>query len=280
MTASPCGTKKKSAATSQIINTPGPNSAEVARWRKPRTATMWKSTRSRSLSARTSCEVVCSFSLIIRSNLTCIVRKAAQKYSIIREKTTGSLTPNKSLDLIEQRHEIPLRLVRFANALQVNGEFFIAPQPLHQVARFANIPGCLFICLIIPPVDERFDLSTVNIQSVLRMILFAQRGQFEPEAVGTAAFLRLAPGDFDIPFPEQYAHQLRVIRRPPIPSLHRGVCGDGILRPENRGAANPYVREKPSRRAPPIPMLDHVSPLRGRFRRSAGKDKRSRDCGS
>jgi hypothetical protein len=66
MTASPCGTKKKSAATSQIINTPGPNSAEVAKWRRPRTATMWKSTRSRSLSARTSCEVACSFSLIIK----------------------------------------------------------------------------------------------------------------------------------------------------------------------------------------------------------------------
>src|SRR5678816_2502224 len=53
-TTSPCGTKKKSAASSQSAIALGPAFAAVASQRRPSTATRLNNTRSRSPSARSS----------------------------------------------------------------------------------------------------------------------------------------------------------------------------------------------------------------------------------
>src|SRR5215813_3587323 len=68
ITTNPCGTKKKIAATTHRTSVTGPALADVARCRRPSTATRFIRTRSLSLSARTSwtgCEVVRVVSVVI-----------------------------------------------------------------------------------------------------------------------------------------------------------------------------------------------------------------------
>src|SRR5215510_266856 len=65
ITTNPCGTKKKIAASSHRTSVTGPALADVARCRKPSTATRFNKTRSPSLSARTSCGAVCVVSVFI-----------------------------------------------------------------------------------------------------------------------------------------------------------------------------------------------------------------------
>src|SRR5262249_41577998 len=68
ITTSPCGTKKKIAASTHKTRVTGPALADVARCRRPSTATRFIRTRSPSLSARTSwtgCEVVRFVSVVI-----------------------------------------------------------------------------------------------------------------------------------------------------------------------------------------------------------------------
>src|ERR1043166_4596389 len=66
ITAIPCGMKKNTAAINHISNDPGPNFAVVPRCLRPRTATRLNNTKSRSLSARTSRELVCVVSVFIK----------------------------------------------------------------------------------------------------------------------------------------------------------------------------------------------------------------------
>src|SRR6266446_9692982 len=66
MTARPCGTKKRMAASSHNVNALGPALAAVATQPMPMTATRLKSTKSRKVRARSSCGVV---SLVTCANL-------------------------------------------------------------------------------------------------------------------------------------------------------------------------------------------------------------------
>src|SRR6202035_356809 len=66
ITANPCGMKKKTAAINHISNDPKPNFAVVPRCLRPRTATKLNRIRSRSLSARTRCRLLCVVSVFIK----------------------------------------------------------------------------------------------------------------------------------------------------------------------------------------------------------------------
>src|SRR5678815_758276 len=72
-TTSPCGTKKKSAASSQSAIALGPAFAAVASQRRPSTATRLNNTRSRSPSPRSSETAPAERSLVRSSGAPCLL---------------------------------------------------------------------------------------------------------------------------------------------------------------------------------------------------------------